>query len=76
MGEADFIYVLTEKTYILHLLGERKQSYSHAPLCALAEGVFLKRETATRYAAMYAGPNDSPLLDKATRLQAYAVDKS
>lgn len=72
VGEADFIYVLTEKTYILHLIDEPKQSFSHAPLCALAEAVFLKRETATRYASMYAGPNDSPLLDKTTRLQAYA----
>lgn len=54
VGEADYIYVLTEKVYILHLLeGTVVQSFSHAPLCALAEGIFQRKESAMKYAQIY-----------------------
>ena len=70
VGDTDFIYVLTEKVYILHLISDQKKSYSHAPLFAIAEGVFLRKETALRYAGMYAAPNDTvnSLFDKQTRI--------
>ena len=47
VGDSDFLYVLTEKVYIFHLIeGQTQFSFSHAPLCALAEAVFLRKEAA------------------------------
>jgi hypothetical protein len=51
IGDGDYIYVLTEKVYIFHLVeGDQMTSFTHAPLCALAEAVFLRKEAATKYA--------------------------
>lgn len=51
IGDGDYVYVLTEKVYILHTIeSDGSISYSHAPLCALAEGLFQKKETAIKYA--------------------------
>ncbi len=47
VNEDDYIYVYTERIYILHLIERNFQadttnyvSYSHSPLCALNEAVF------------------------------------
>lgn len=52
VNDDDFIYIYTEKVYILHLI-ERKSadlraftSFTNSPLCALMDGVFQTREAA------------------------------
>lgn len=50
--EDDFVYVKTEKVYILHMAEKRADgkvnyiSYTHSPMCVLLEGVFQTREAA------------------------------
>eukprot|EP00347_Sterkiella_histriomuscorum_P005336 403357003 len=77
--EDDFVYVKTEKIYILHLI-ERKQgeqlaytSYSHSPMSALLEGVFTSREAAQAYASFYMSRDQNPA--EKQRLQLYLEDK-
>jgi hypothetical protein len=76
IGDSDFIYVLTEKTYIFHHIegvGELV-SYSHAPNCALAEGVFLRKECALTYVKYYAN-RDEPSQRIVSRLESHTLDK-
>lgn len=79
VNDDDFIYIYTEKVYILHLI-ERKSgdlraftSFTHSPLCALMDGVFQTREAAQNYTAFYLSKDQSPT-DK-TRLGLYLEDK-
>jgi len=50
--EDAYVYVKTEKVYVLHLVEKRPDgkvnfiSYTHSPLCAVLEGVFQTREAA------------------------------
>ena len=59
VSEDDFVYVQTEKTYILHLMERQadgaisQTSFSHSPLSVLMECVFQTREAAQSYASFY-----------------------
>ena len=72
VGDGDYIYVSTEKIYILHLneqQGTKFTSYAPSPLCVLGDSVFTRREAAVKYAQFYVTPNEaaSSLLDKQFR---------
>lgn len=79
VGDSDFIYVLNEKVYILHHQDlNQLTSYSNAPLSALADAVFLRKESAIKYAQFYTqNANDfaAQLLDKTTKMQGYIKER-
>jgi len=64
VNDEDFIYVKTTKVYILHVIEQKEKlsfvSFSHAPLCALQEGIFQSREAAESYASFYIKHTQSP----------------
>lgn len=80
VGDEDFIYVLTEKHYILHMI-ERvsstaeptRISYAPAGLSCLLNSIFTSKEAAQKYASFYIGPNQDPTEKK--KLEGHLEDK-
>ena len=78
VNEDDFMYVQTEKIYILHMIEKKpgfqdKTSFSNAPLGCLLDGVFQSREAAEAYASFYMTPGMNP--GEKSRLKDYLEDK-
>ncbi|CDW81560.1 UNKNOWN [Stylonychia lemnae] len=79
VSDDDYVYVKTEKIYVLHLVERRQMenivytSYSHSPMSALLEGVFQSREAAQQYASFYISKDQNPA--EKSRLQIYLEDK-
>jgi len=80
IGDEDFVYVLTEKHYVLHMIERSRTtdqpaliSYAHADLSVLLSSVFTSKEAAQKYASFYIGPQDNPTEKK--RLKGHLEDK-